>query len=375
MNGMHGSNGVSRKLFCCLAAVVCVFAQPKPGPDTLVLVDGEKLIGELQSAAGSKVVFKSDLAGLVTVDWSNIKELRSAKKFAVVPKEAELRKDAAEKIPQGTVELTKEKVEVTSGPSSSPQSFPAGSVANVVDAQSFDRSIHGTSWLESWNGTGAFGLAITESTVRVRDWNAAVSLRRSDPSENWMQPRNRTGLDMVLFYETLQFTGAPTSKSQMFNISLVHDYFFRPRVFAFGGATWEHSYAQGLDLVQAYGGGLGMVLIKSDTTQMEARAGIGFMDQQFNNPILNKAVVGSRFGEDYTHKFAHGLTLTEQAGFRPAWSYMRAFFGGGSASLNYPLYHGLGATFGTSGSFFNNPPPGFKKTTLQVTVGLNYSIK
>jgi hypothetical protein len=64
---------------------------PKPEPDTLILVDGEKLIGQFQRSTGSSVTFKSDLAGEITVDWSKVQELRSANQFAVIQKGVRLR--------------------------------------------------------------------------------------------------------------------------------------------------------------------------------------------------------------------------------------------------------------------------------------------
>ena len=38
------------------------FSQATPKPDVMVLVDGEKLIGHLESADSDQVVFKSDIA-------------------------------------------------------------------------------------------------------------------------------------------------------------------------------------------------------------------------------------------------------------------------------------------------------------------------
>ena len=35
---------------------------PKPQPDVLIFIDGEKLIGQLVSAKGGSVTFKSDMA-------------------------------------------------------------------------------------------------------------------------------------------------------------------------------------------------------------------------------------------------------------------------------------------------------------------------
>jgi hypothetical protein len=41
---------------------------PKPEPDTLILADGEKLIGHLVRSTGSTVRFKSDVLGEVSID-------------------------------------------------------------------------------------------------------------------------------------------------------------------------------------------------------------------------------------------------------------------------------------------------------------------
>ena len=58
----------------------------KPDSDVLVSVDGEKLIGRLERATGSSVVFKSDVAGEVTVEWSKIREARSFRSSPQSPK-------------------------------------------------------------------------------------------------------------------------------------------------------------------------------------------------------------------------------------------------------------------------------------------------
>ncbi len=65
-------------------------AAAKPQPDVLIFTDGEKLIGQLKSAKGDSVVFKSDMAGEITVPWSKVQELRTNTPFAVIGKNAKL---------------------------------------------------------------------------------------------------------------------------------------------------------------------------------------------------------------------------------------------------------------------------------------------
>src|ERR1700712_3081589 len=94
---------------CLLPGISSAQANPQvntPGPDTLIFVDGEKLIGHLLRSTGNTVMFHSDMAGDITVDWSKIKELKSNQKFAVVEKGVKLRTNESDaKIPQGTVAL------------------------------------------------------------------------------------------------------------------------------------------------------------------------------------------------------------------------------------------------------------------------------
>src|SRR5438477_11834524 len=90
----HTKRAISLILFW-MAAALQLYGQaagsnPKPQPDVLILVDGEKLIGHLENAAGSTVTFKSDIVGEVKVDWSKIQEVHSSQEFAAIPKDAKL---------------------------------------------------------------------------------------------------------------------------------------------------------------------------------------------------------------------------------------------------------------------------------------------
>src|SRR5579864_4975136 len=73
-------------------------------PDELVFTNGERLIGHLVRSQAKSVVFKSDMVGEVTVDWSKIQELRSNGQFALIQNGVKLRgaQDAA-KVPQGSI--------------------------------------------------------------------------------------------------------------------------------------------------------------------------------------------------------------------------------------------------------------------------------
>lgn len=346
----------------------------KPGTDVLIFTDGEKLIGHLESATGSSVVFKSDMAGEVTVDWKKIQELRSSEPFAAIRKDVKLRQSDMATVPQGPVVLTNEQLEVqnTKG---SPQTIPVGDIGNVVDEAAFENAFRSSGFTKGWKGGATAGLSLTEATQKNQTFTAAVNLVRAVPAVNWLDVRSRTIFDYNEAYGKLTSPGAPAVKTSLYHIDAEQDWYLSPRLFAFGAAAFDHSFSQGLKLQQTYGGGLGFVVFKKTNQELDFKASIDYIDQQFELSSLNKKLIGSIFGETYVRTFAHGILLNEQGGITPAWNNTSAYSAFVSAGLTFPVYHRFGLTLGALDNFLNDPPPGFKKNSFQFTAGATYSFK
>jgi hypothetical protein len=360
-------------LALCLATVYGQTA--KPEPDVLIFIDGEKLIGHLVSSTGSAVVFKSDMAGQVTVDWSKIQELHTSEKFAAIPKDVKLRStEEANKVPQGTVAVVGQKVQVNTG-TGAPQELPVTNVADLVEEAAFQRALHRAAFTEGWKGAATAGLSITEATQKNQTYTAAVNLIRGVPSEGWLPTRSRTVVDFNEAYGKVSQSGTPTVKTSLLHFDIEEDWYFSPRAFAFAQAAFDHSYSQGLSLQQNYGGGIGLVVIKGANQELDFKASANYIDQRFDDSKLNQSLIGSTFGETYNRKSKGGVTFAEQAGFTPAWNNTSAYSAFVSAGLTFPVYRGFGLTLGALDNFLNDPPPGFKKNSFQFTAGVTYSIK
>jgi hypothetical protein len=62
--------------------------------EELTLKNGDRLTGQLLNSTGAEIKFKSDLAGEVTVAWENVKELKTKREFAIVPKDVKTQETA-----------------------------------------------------------------------------------------------------------------------------------------------------------------------------------------------------------------------------------------------------------------------------------------
>jgi hypothetical protein len=367
--------------FFCGITTNALYAQAptggsKPGADVLIFNDGEKIIGHLERASDSSVVFKSDMVGEVTVEWNKIRELRSPEKFAVIPKGVKLRSSKdLDKAAQGTVVVTDQRVQLNTGAQAAPQPIPVANINAIVPAPAFEKAFQPSGFLQGWKGGATGGISLTEATQKNQTYTAAVNVIRAVPSENWLDVRNRTIFDLNEAYGKLSQPGSPAVKTSLFHLDLEQDHYVSPRLFVFGQAAFDHSFSQGLDLQQTYGGGLGFVVFKQVNQELDVKASADYIDQQFAASNLNKKLFGTIFGETYVRKFARGILLNEQGSITPTWNDTSAYSAFVSAGLTFPVYHRFGLTLGTLDNFLNDPPPGFKKNSFQFTAGATYSFQ
>lgn len=365
----------------CLAAHLLSAQTPKPDPDTIELTDGEKLIGQLEQSNGSSVKFKSDVLGELTIDWSKIKELHTARKFAVLPKKIDLRKNAdVSNIPQGTIAETDQKITVTPPPGPA-QTVAVADADHLIEDTAFLNAVHhNPRFFSDWGGSVTAGASLVEATQQSRTFTGAIDLLRTVPGEDWLRRRNRTLVDFTFSYGTLEQPATPVQAAESVRSNIYHgdierDEYLSDTIFVFGQASFDHNFAQGLNLQQTYAGGLGWSLIKRANETLDLKAGITYVRQEFQTASADQDLAGSTFEEDFTRGFRRGIKFTEQLIVAPAWTNSNALTASANATLALPVYKRTNFTLGTIDNYLHDPPPFFKKNSFQMTMGLNYSLR
>jgi hypothetical protein len=347
----------------------------KPDPDVVVFPNGEKLIGHFESFTGGSAKFKSDTLGEITIDLSKVQELHTSEKFAVINKSVKLaRGDKDGKIPRGTISVADKTVQISSGNGQPQPSVPVGDLNMIIDEASFDQAFHHSGIFQKWDGEITVGSSIVEATQKSVSFNTGVSLVRAIPSENWLAPRNKTTLDFSDSYGKVTQPGTPEVRTSIYHADAERDEYFTSRVYALGSMAFDHNFSQGLDLQQLYGGGIGWSTIHRANETLDFKGSINYEKQQFQVAAQNQNLATSVFAEFYALKFAHGIALAQQLSVSPAWTNTRAYSAYGSVGIVFPVYKRFGFTANVIDSFLNNPPPAFKKNSVQFTTGLTYTL-
>ena len=354
------------------AGVSVLYGQAKPEGDVLLFTDGERLTGHFVKSSGSSLTFKSDALGDITVDWSKVKELQSSAKVAVIPKGIRLRKPAdAASIPQGTLTVQDQQVHLAAEPS---RSMPVADTGSIIDQAGFQKALsHQPGFFEAWKGTVTIGAAVVNATQDSESFTGGVNLVRSIPTETWLEPRNRTSLNLSAAYGEVTQPSTPTIKTSIFHGDAERDEYFSPRLYVFGQGAFDHNFSQGLDLQQTYSGGAGITVIERSNETLDLKASVSYVRQQFDGSP-NQELIGSIFAEAFNRKFKRGLILDQHLTLTPTWNNTNASSGAFNAVLTMPVYKRLNGTAGFIDSYLNNPPPAFRKNSVQLTLGVTYAL-
>ena len=367
-----------QSLLCFVA--LCAFTlsafaadPPKAGTDTVTFVNGEQITGKLLKVADGKVFFHSEMVGDVSFEWAKIKELKTTTPFAVIAKGDKLVKHEGKKVPEGTLEVTDNKIAV-SGAAAGPVS--TDQVSFVVDQPGYDKAIsHHPGWSEGWVGAVTAGLSLVEATQHNTNFTSGIALVRQSPSVDWMTTRSRTSLDFSNSYGKLTQPGQPDAKTSIYHADGEQDEYLSDRLYALGHVSFDHNFAQGLDLQSLFGGGLGFTVKKDKVQELDIKADLHYEKQQFADSTLNLNLIGSEFAENYVRKLSHSMVVTQGLLYDASWNNTHAYSAQGFIGLAAPFSKKFSVAINLMDGFLNNPPPGFKKNSLQFTTGLTYTIK
>jgi len=344
----------------------------KPGSDVIVFTNGDQLAGHFVRSTGSSVTFKSDALGDLTIDWKIVKELRTSEKVAVIRKGVKLRKhqDTAA-VPEGTLSVANQSVQLAPAT----PTIPLSETAVIVGQPDFEKAMTtGPGILQDWKGAITAGATLVRATQNDETFTGALSLVRAEPSENWLNPSNRTSFNLSESYGEVTQPGAPSIKTSIFHGDAERDEYVSGAIFAFGAAAFDHNSTQGLDLEQTYAGGIGWTVINGAAQTFDVKGSMSYMRQQFQTGPTQD-LVGSVFAEHYTRKLPRKVVFDEHAAVTPAWNNTNAYSAAFGAMITLPVFKRLSASTGVIDSYLNDPPPAFKKNSFQFTLGLTYSLQ
>lgn len=354
--------------------------KPKPEPDVIVFTNGDQLTGTVERGAGDSIVFKSEMAGEITVPYAKIKELRAHGTFALLRKDT---KSPITDVQQGTVGYADSKVTLSSS-SATIETVDVKNIDFLIDKPTYDKQLAAhPGLLTGWKGAVTGGATFVRSTQNASTFTASTTLVRAIPLVPYLPAKSRSTFVLTETYGKLSSPVIPQTvppspdtvvKTNIFHAGFEQDQYFSARFYALGETSFDHDNSQGLRLQQVYGGGLGVTLIKQPKQQLDFKGNIHYEKQTFETASSNQNLIGATLSELYHRNLYKGIVFTENADALPAFNVPKAYSGDVTAGLVFPVYKRLGFNVSSTDNFLNNPPVGFKKNSFQFVMGVAYTL-
>jgi len=357
---------------------------PKPPADVVVFTNGDRLTGTLEHGAGNSIVFKSDMAGEITIPLDKVKELHVAGSFAVLRKDKPI-KSVAQARAITPAPIAYDDGKLTVDHPAAPEVVPTAQLANIIDAATYTKETTGKSgFLAGWAGAVNGGATIVRSTDYGETLTAGIAMVRAMPTVSFLPSRDKTSFDLQETYgkltspvvpQTTPPTPAAVTETSIFHADAERDEYFSPAFFALGQTAFDHNYSQGLNLQQIYGGGIGYSPLKDAKQELDLKATIQYEKQLFQTASNNVNLVGSTISETYHRALPKKFVLSEFANFIPAFNIASDYSANVSGTLTLPVYKRLALSFTATDNYLNNPSAGYNKNSSQFVMAASYTLK
>ena len=340
--------------------------------DQIVLKNGDRLTGTVIKSDAKNLVIKTDYAGEVTVDWSAVQDMTSAKSFHVGLKSGQT--------VVGPLNVKEGELEVNTKDFGTLQT-PTDNIVVIRDDAgqlAYEKSLH-PGFGEGWAGDLNLGFAVTRGNSETKNLGIAFNAARTGLHDKLTLYTNS-------IYSTNDLSTAnPHTTANQIGGGVRYDHDFTPRVFGFGNGDFFSNSLQYLDLRSSFGGGIGLHAIKKPVTTLDLLAGLNYTHESYSgipSPLpppptfaYSNSYAALVLGDTFTHKLGKSTDITQSFFFYPDLSdtsqYRFTFNAGTVTKLNKWL--GWQNSFGDV--YVTSPlrPAGTKASDLQISTGINIS--
>jgi hypothetical protein len=327
--------------------------------DQLTVKNGDRITGSIVKKDAKTLTIRSEVFGLVTVPWDQVRTLTADQPVSVVLSTGETLR--------GTLQQREEKVEIESAGARREVALAEITALRDADEQRAYERLVNPGLRELWAGTAALGFAGTQGNAKTRTLSTAFNAARATNSD-----KTTVYFNAIRASAVIEDVSANTAQAVRGGWGYSRN--LTSRVFLNGFNDYEYDRFQNLDLRFVLGGGAGFIAWKGEGGRLDLLAGGAYNRETFSPEApaesFTRNSAEAYFGDEFTYKVTAVTALYQNA----------RFFTNLSNTGEYRLNFDLGAstklatwlswTIGISDRFLSNPLPGRQKNDLLYTTSI-----
>ena len=328
-----------------------MFAQSS-NADEVIFKNGDRLTGKIVHLVDGKLVFKSSVAGDVTVNLSDIQTLSSNEAIEVNLKD---NTDFKQKVlSAGPGRFSVEGTEALKA-----QEFA------VADIISINPPIKPA---PKWTGNIAAGLTSTHGNTKTETVSASANMTKRTEKD-----RTQISADYAKGEQEDRVTGADETIEDWWRAKGKYDYFFRKKFYGYLDARYERDAVALLDRRMIVGLGGGYQWIESADMNFSTELGLASLYEKFDNQTDSNSELSTQLGYNFDKKLTKNTKFTHELTYYPSIDKFSDYFLTSSAGIRTDFSSSFFANFKTIFNYDRTPAVGAHKTDVKYFVGLGYS--
>jgi putative salt-induced outer membrane protein YdiY len=330
-----------------ICALIILFASPLADADEIFFKNGDRLTGQILRLEGGRLTFKSNYAGEVTVNASDVESFKSEQPLDVRLADGSTVRAKVSDAPGGEVTVAPDTPQTRTVP-----------VARVKAINPKD----------GWSGSVLAGLIVSRGNSNTDNANAEfhVEKRRVDD-------RFTAGGAYLYGRQRDPNTGDKTTTADNWNARAKYDYFFSPRLYAYGNVKAEKDNIAHLDLRLTPGGGVGFQAVDRPDFKASVEAGLTYVYEKFDAPESasttefrdHNEYFSGRLAYKVEKRFGDRVTLFHNAEYLPSFQDVGDYLVNADGGMRVGITGKLFVEYKLTLTYDAFPAPGASNTDLR----------
>lgn len=313
--------------------------------DQVILKNGDRLTGTIVKLTDSKMVFKSELAGEVTIDLSGIRTLASDTLLTIHLKD-------------GTVLHCR----VNAG-----EGEQFGIDSSAIQAQSLNTeditAINPPAKpVSKWTGQLSAGMTSAHGNTKTDSLMAGFRAQKRTEID-------RTTVSANYAKGTQENSGVETTTEDWWRTKAKYDYFLSPRWYGFLDGRYERDGVADLDRRMVFGIGGGWQWIETDITKWSFELGGASLYEQFRASPKNSEL-SMQAGYNLEHKFTKTVAAVHDLTYYPSTEKFSNYFLTSGAEIRAYFSSRMFANFRTTFNYDTSPATNKGSTDVKYMIGV-----
>ncbi|MHC4118343.1 MAG: DUF481 domain-containing protein [Planctomycetota bacterium] len=320
--------------------------------DEVILNNGDRLTGKIDHLVDGKMLFKSDLAGEITVVLSNIRTFSSDGPVTVNLKDGTgLVQQIAAAAPGrfavvGTDALRAQEFAVDDIASINPPAKPA----------------------PKWTGSISAGVTSTHGNTKTEMVSA-----NADVSKRTEKDRTQFSADYAKGDQEDPATGQDVTIENWWRARGKYDYFLSKKMYIYADGRYEKDDVALLDRRVIVGGGSGIQWIESEVMNFSTESGLASLYEKYDNMTDSKSELTMQLGYHFDRKINSILKFTHDLTYYPSIEKLSDYFLTSTAGIRADFDASFFANFKTIFNYNVTPAIGAGSTDVKYFFGIGYN--